>query len=326
MLVLANNERIFYILTMTERASTYSKIISPEEYNRIISFEHLYISASDRVIKELIDSYRPKERIAEVVEIGCGPARVLPLMAGIAGIHLTGVDHDSVFLDYAKQIVHEKSLPVDLVHANITDWKLGKMIDVCYSQGVHHHIGKKIDTSRYLNNVVSQLTKDGVYILSDEFLPEYVTEDERKTKAVIWYSHVIASAKRLHQDYLAQEEAKTLLDDLYEGNEEFDEVKSQEQIRLVLDVCTAIDQEARNGSIQEADRLAKEFFADLAKKRNAHQHGDITIDLSRGDFKICDSVLRKEIQKAGLSVIEVRKVGPVDTIGGMAVYVLKKGE
>jgi SAM-dependent methyltransferase len=141
---------MLYIFSMAERTSTYSKIISPEEYNRIISFEHLYISASDRVIKELIEFYRPKERMAEVVEIGCGPARVLPLIARIEGIHLTGVDHDSVFLEYAKQLVKEKSLPVDLINANITDWKLGKEIDICYSQGVHHHIGKKTDTKLYL--------------------------------------------------------------------------------------------------------------------------------------------------------------------------------
>lgn len=309
---------------MAERTSTYSKIISPEEYNRIISFEHLYISASDRVIKELIESYRPKDRTAEVVEIGCGPARVLPLMAGIAGIRLTGVDHDSVFLEYAKQLVQEKSLSVHLVNANIADWKLGKAIDICYSQGVHHHIGKKTDTQTYLKNIASQLTKDGIYILSDEFLPEYRTEDERKIKAVIWYSHVIASAKRLNQKYLAQEEAKTLLDDLYEGSEQQDEVKNQDQIQLVLDACKTIDQEARNERTQGAEGLAKKFISELAKKRNIDQQGDVTIDLSRGDFKICDSVFKKEMQEAGLLVLEVRKIGPVDTIGGMAVYVLKK--
>jgi hypothetical protein len=160
--------------------------------------------------------------------------------------------------------------------------------------------------------------------LSDEFLPEYSTEDERKIKAVIWYSHVIASAKRLNQEYLAQEEAKTLLDDLYEGNEQHDEIKNQDQIRLVLDACAAIDQEARNERMQEAEVLAKGFLSELAKKKNTNQQGDVTMDLSRGDLKICDSALRRETEDAGFSVADVRKIGPVDTIGGMTVYVLKK--
>ncbi len=308
---------------MPMKTATYSKIISPEDYNRIITFEHLYISASDRVIKELIETYKPTDRTAEVVEIGCGPARILPLIAQISDIHLTGIDHDSEFVRYAQSEISSLGDDVHVIQSDFISYIHPVKVDVFYSQGVHHHIGKGEPTKVYLSAVVSQLTKDGVYIVSDEFLPEYKDEKDRKLKAVIWYSHVIASAKRIGQEYLAQEEAKTLLDDLYEVEKAGNELKSHEQIELVLRHCTTIDDFARSGEIKLANEKAARFLDELSLLENRNISGDNTIDLSRGDYKISDSIFRKEMNQAGLEVIERRTIGPVDTIGGMAVYVTK---
>jgi cyclopropane fatty-acyl-phospholipid synthase-like methyltransferase len=308
---------------MAERIATYSRIITPEEYNRIISKEHLYISASDRAIKEFVEKYRPKNRIAEVVEIGCGPARVLPLIATVSDLNLMGIDHDEGFLNYARTVIKEGCVNASVVKSDISTWQHSQPVDIFYSQGVHHHIGKSHDLREYLNNVRRQLAAEGVYILSDEFLPEYTDEVHRQLKAVIWYSHIITSAKRLKYDYLAQEEAKTLLDDLYEGEEHHDDVKTEEQIRLVLEHCTNIDQAALLGEIAQAEKLAEKFLNSLSNIRNIETHGDITTDLSRGDFKICESVFRAEVEQAGFEIVERKTVGPVDSIGGMAVYVLR---
>lgn len=163
----------------------------------------------------------------------------------------------------------------------------------------------------YLQNVAGQLVPEGIYVVADEFLSEYRNEDERKINAVVWYSHVIASAKRAGHDYLAEEEAKTLLDDLNEASN--DSMKSRDQIALVLDSCDAI----------KTTDQARDFLSALKPLMGVRVTGDETIDLSRGDYKICDSVFRREIEEADLRVVERVTVGPVDTIGGMAVYVLK---
>jgi hypothetical protein len=55
---------LLFFFHIAERAATYSKIITPEEYNRIISKEHLYISTSDRVIKDFIEIKAHKKQRA----------------------------------------------------------------------------------------------------------------------------------------------------------------------------------------------------------------------------------------------------------------------
>ena len=309
---------------MSDHAATYSKIISPEEYNEIISRQHVYISASDKLIIDAINYYKPTDRIAEVVELGCGPARVLEQVAGVVNnIHLLGIDYDEAFLEYAKKLLENAPTQVDLVHADFTGWSSDKQIDIFYSQGVHHHIGKGQDLKTYLMKVYEILTNEGVYIVSDEFIPEYIDESARKVKAVIWYTHVIAAARRTHYDYLAQEEAKTLLDDLYESESDCG-IKSSDQINLVLRSANELDSQSRAGDLEKSQELADKFLKKLGKLQSTTQTGDVTLDLSRGDYKICDSVFRKEVEESGFRILDRKTIGPVDTIGGMSVYILQK--
>lgn len=306
---------------MAEKLATYSRIIAPEDYNRMITSEHVYISASDRVVRDLIGRYKPSGRVAEVVELGCGPARILGQMASLPSVRVTGVDHDSTFLAYARE--HMLGLGVRVEQGDITSWKSGSPVDVFYSQGMHHHVAKGRDLQLYLRNVFGQLAEGGAYVVSDEFLPEYVGEDERRRKAVIWYCHVIAAAKRTGHIALAEEEAKTLLDDLAESAKS-DDVKSRAQLASVMSGCDSVDKAARTGDVTRAEQLADAFLAELASKANRQPSGDEAMDLSRGDYKICDSVFRTEVEAAGFRVVDRVTVGPVDVIGGMAVYVLQR--
>ena len=305
------------IFKIMVREVTYSKIISPEEFNRINTEEHLYIKVSDAVIVKFIEEIRKKlGRNIEVVEIGCGPARILGEIAKIKNINLTAIDHDKDFVAYARKKVKGAEVKV----ADIETYNHGKPVDVFYSQGVHHHIAKP---PKYFQNIRKQLNNNGIFILSDEFLPNYNSEEERRLRAVIWYSHIISHAQKNNHKILAQEEAKTLLDEL---NTEIDEsrIKTEEQINLVLSQVDIIDEEARKGNVSRAEIIVKKFLNNLSKIYNYKQSGDPTLDLSRGDYKICDKVFREEIKSAGFTVEKFKAVGPIDSIGAMVVYVLKK--
>ncbi|MGN6671332.1 MAG: hypothetical protein ACTHJ4_07340, partial [Candidatus Nucleicultricaceae bacterium] len=163
----------------------------------------------------------------------------------------------------------------------------------------------------------------GYYILIDEFIPHYTTPQEREIRIVIWYAHVIAHALRHHYLYLAQEESKILLDDLYEGRSAGN-IKSQEQIDLVLRRVETIDRAAREGKLEEAKALSNTFLLELEGYHNLEKHGDLTIDLSRGDFKISDQALKKEVEKVGFIIEEAKAFGHAETIGSVSVYILKK--
>ncbi len=301
---------------------TYSQIIGPADYNRLIA-EHLYIGTADKAIARIVTYHGNNDSPIEVVELGCGPARILPLLARVNGINLTGVDHDKTFIDYAQQVIRGQKLPASVVLDDVTTYRHCKPIDIAVSQGFHHHVMKGEPTRQYLLNVHSQLKRDGVYIVGDEYLPDYSNDDERLVRAAIWYSHIINAALQGNHQQLAVEEAKTLIDDLAEGTQE-GVVKSEAQINLVLDSVSLIDRVARMNEAPQAEMLANSLVKQLASMRSATETSDPSMSLSRGDFKVCHRVFEQEVTAAGFVIAGVKSVGPIETIGGLVVYVLRK--
>ncbi len=307
---------------MAQHTATYSKIISPEEYNRIMTNEHLYIAVADKVIKDFVEKEVCGKTNPEVIEIGCGPARITPLFLQIPNIHLTAIDYDLDFIDHAKKVLKPYNSRVKVVNADVSTYVHSKSIDIFYSQGFHHHVQKGKVTERYLKNIYNQLKDGGAYVLGDENPAAYSNLEDRLLKLIIWYSHIISNAKKLGFNYLAQEEAKTFLDDLYENYDD-EAVKSKEQIDLILSWVDKID-EASSEKIDKATFLAENLLEILRKKRNIKEVGDTTVDLSRGDYKISDTEFRKEIENIGFKVEKVERVGPSKDIGGLYIYLLRK--
>jgi trans-aconitate methyltransferase len=300
---------------------TYSQIINPQDYNRIMTEEHLYISAADRFLADSI-----KEEInnscAHVVELGCGPGRILPLIRKtIPDAHLSAIEADEDFAQYAKSLVIDAN--INIIMSDVASYKFENPVNVFYSQGFHHHVSKATKTKQYLQNIYNNLVKNGIYILSDEFLPEYNDEQQREVKAIIWYSHIIAHALLHGYDYLAQEEAKTLLDDIYEGRSSHG-LKNKAQIDFVLSQVTTIDTYARKQEIDLLNKAIEYFQENLEKHHNLKAAGDLTVDLSRHDYKICESVLKKEVEDVGFNIEKSKSFGPIKDIGAMSVYILRK--
>ena len=299
--------------------SHYSDIISAENYNRLMSEEHLYINTSDRYIARVIAD-RAKDKAIEVVEVGCGPARITGLVGEGNNVKLTAVEIDSVYASHAKEKLKDKN--INVVEENVCVYKHGKPVDIFYSQGFHHHMPKGEITNKYLKQVYSQLKPGGVYILSDEFVPNYVSSDDRERKLLVWYSHIIANALNHNYTYLAEEEAKTLLDDLYSGRVK-EHIKSKKQIDFVLSRVSDIDKAARSSDQNTVNALVDEFIEGLTHFTGNHDDPKEMV-LSRGDYKICDGVFRQEVGDIGFKVLSSRAFGPIDNIGAMVVYTLEK--
>jgi 2-polyprenyl-3-methyl-5-hydroxy-6-metoxy-1,4-benzoquinol methylase len=304
-----------------DNSSHYSAIIGPAEYNQIISNEHLYIKASDKFIistlKEKIKSFEH----AEIVELGCGPGRLLQQSAMLTNYcNITAVDNDEDFVNYTKQNITHPN--INIILDDIKTYQHPKPVTHFYSQGVHHHIPKEQQNYTYLKNVADQLISGGYYILSDEFIPYYSNEHERSICLVIWYSHIIYHAVRAGYHYLAQEEAKTFLDDLFEG-QTVEGYKTENQIQLVLTTCGEINKAAEI-NIEQAKYLADSLIDEISQLSTKSPSGKTAVDLSRGDYKICDEILRQEIEPLGFSVEAIKRFGPIYDIGGMYVYLLRK--
>jgi len=307
--------------TTKRQMPTYSTIITPADYNHIITDEHLYIAQADRVVRDLIIAERDERGAREVVEVGCGPARLLPLLSTVEGVHLTGVDYDAAFVAYARSQMPS----LDIILADVAEYRHATAVDVFVSQGFHHHVAKGDNCQKYLENLYGQLNFGGAYIVGDEFLPHYESEQERKMKAVVWYSHIIAAAQKMKYDYLAQEEAKTLLDDLFEGDcVGWEHFKSVGKIELVLGCAREINSLAMRNNTRGVVERVGELLVQLYGSVEHIFEKDVSVRLSRGDFKICEQVFRLEVEEVGFKIEKKIRIGPNRDIGGMEVYVLRK--
>lgn len=302
----------------------YSDIVAPEEYNRQIG-QHLYISDADEIISAILHQHVINLRqICELLELGPGPARLLPLLSNIPGTNLTGIDHDPIFVDYGRSLLQERRSTATLLQADVLTYKHPKKIDAVVSQGFHHHVPKGHETIAYLANVRDQLSPQGIYVLGDEFLPHYENKEMRYRKAVIWYSHIIAHALRNGHEGLAKGEAETLQDELSQCDSE--EMRKH-QTPLILEWAPRISQAAQKEDWEEVNQCVEVFIgerSEISMHISGREEGTQRQPVpSRGDFKICHAVFQKEVEEAGFQIIGVSSIGPIHTIGAMVVYTLK---
>ena len=262
-------------------------------------------------------------RGTEIVDVGCGPGRVSKQLSKLLKknnlITITGIDIDTDFLAYSKS--HSGS-NITFKKANIISYEHGIPVDVFFSIGVHHHIEKGWQMSQYLSNLHTQLADDGVYIISDEFIPDYTDENERDYSLAIWYSHVISHAIKNGFDYLALEEAHIFLDDLLEGRIE-QLYKNEDQIQIVL----ASVSEISNATIEANKDHQKTAINKLLSTLEAtfdSKFSTSKTSLTRRDYKVCDKVFRNEMKQAGFIVQSQKSFGDIEKTGGMSVYMLKK--
>ncbi len=301
---------------------TYSQIIAPTVYNRLME-QHRYIPEADRYIVSLVRALaRRQSGPMKVLEIGCGPARLLRKLDKVNKINLVGLDHDQDFVVAGERIIERQGGSATIIYDDISTHRADKQYDIVISQGMHHHIPKD-DVPSYLENVRQFLAPGGHYVVGDEFLAPYRDEHDRQIVAILWYSHIIASALSKKQSILFTEEAKTLLDDLAMGE---DNPKTQEQINHVLGSVREIDHAVTRGNMLMARRLARQLLSTVTVLTPTNRNGDNRLDLSRGDFKVSGEVFRREVTVAGFQITDARWFGPIDVSGAMGVFVLRKEE
>lgn len=290
-------------------ADMYDQIISAVIYIRLMC-QHLYVLQTDLMLRDLVRKYAPKG--GEVVGLGCGPGRMERVFTN-EDFNLTCVDVAGQFLEYARKALGW----IRFVLADAATYSHGRLVDVFYSQGFNHHdlFGK------YLRNIFRQLRPGGVYILCDECLAPYRNERERRVKSVLWHAHIIADALARGHRQLAIEEAKTLIDDLSWDRPWH---KTKAQIKLVLKSVAEIEYHSARGNVRNAHRLAKKFLARLESRRGNTLTGDPKLDLSRGDHKVSEAVLRARVTRAGFVVESVLHVGPAGVSGSFIVMVLRR--
>jgi SAM-dependent methyltransferase len=281
---------------------SYSELITAENYNRMMTKEHLYIAQSDRVICHLLKKFRSEvSEVRQVLEIGSGPMRITrqildSLRDGNKPFELTILDHDPKFVEYSKQVIESQQLPITIFESDITTFEPNSKIDIAISQGFHHHIDPE-----YLLNLRKILSQNGIYIIGDEFIAPYNDVGERKINALIWYSHIIANAQHRGYYQLAWEEAKTFLDDI--SANKLINPKNEDLIRYIITKSCEIQESAKG------EPIAKNVLDEIAGSNI--QTNEPIMNLSRGDNKISKEVFVAQAQDSGFGHKLIKSIEPI---------------
>lgn len=191
----------------------YSELIEPNNYHNIMR-DHMYIRETDERIYHLIEEKTKKtSRTLNICEIGAGTGALTELIVKIKNINLIVIEIDINFYNIlVKKFSKYKNVTV--VNTDIVNYNFKENIDIFFSMGVHHHISKGKRTLDYLKHVKLNLVEGGTYLLADEFIPNYDNDKERTLNLILWFSHIIESARSQGFNRLAIEEARTLYYDI----------------------------------------------------------------------------------------------------------------
>jgi SAM-dependent methyltransferase len=279
----------------------------------MMTSEHLYIAQSDREICKLLKKLRLETPEAEqILEIGSGPMRITrqiltSLQTNKKPFELTILDHDPRFVEYSRQLIQSEQLPITIFESDITNFEPSFKIDMAMSQGFHHHIDPK-----YLRNLRNILSPKGAYIVGDEFIAPYKDEEERKVKALIWYSHIITNAMRQRYYQLAWEEAKTFLDDISPNKSV--SPKNEDLIQYIITKSCEIE------NSKKSKQIAKSVLDEIAEINV--ESNEPLMCLSRGDNKISKEVFVAQAHEAGFTHKLIKSIG--NNKGCLSVFILAK--
>jgi len=140
------------------------------DINILMRQGHVYIADVERLYLELVEHHCRRYEQPRVLEIGCA--------SGISSQRLAEI------LPHAEVFAQEEYAPfAELARERLRDTRvrlhteslarLSGSFDVIVSGGAHHHM-----PDGYLNQVRALLRDNGVFVLADEFCPEYCTPEQ----------------------------------------------------------------------------------------------------------------------------------------------------
>jgi len=186
----------------------YDLVSSPEMFHRFMR-KHLFIPDSDAAAVALACQFlTSRKENYRVLEIGSGTGALTEklILAGIDTID--SVEPDRKLSEYWLHLRDTRGLSQRGQHyqMELEEFAAVSVVkyDLIISQGLHHHIPEKRQRSESEQDDLYRLTflricrdllrRDGVYVLSDEFLTEYTGHEQRRLVLDRWYRHVISSA------------------------------------------------------------------------------------------------------------------------------------
>ena len=200
--------------------------------------------------------YREQISPVSILDVCCGPGNFPNhLSLYVPDIHVTGIDLNEGFLDYARKAYG--NLGWLFINADASDFDLGKKFDFVTASSAYHHIPDE-KKCLFLEKIVSHLAEEGRVIVCENFLPSY--NDGSRTDAVHRYYSALID---FYEHGNATPEAIRLIKEVYAL-----ELSGEEEHKV--DYQRFLEHVKKAGLEVEADRVIwqpREFQEDNAGSR-----------------------------------------------------------
>ncbi|MHB8898820.1 MAG: methyltransferase domain-containing protein [Thermoguttaceae bacterium] len=141
--------------------------------------------------------------VRRLLEPACGSGRLVAELAG-RGYEMVGLDLSRPSLRYLRRRLDRRKLKAEILHADMTDFALGRRVDAAYStfDGFRHLLTEEAARS-HLECVAGCLQPGGIYLLGLHLLPpdadeecvERWTEQRGRTRVTVTL-RVVATDRR----------------------------------------------------------------------------------------------------------------------------------
>jgi SAM-dependent methyltransferase len=173
-------------------------------YDQTIA-SHIYMDACNGSI-----AYRLLQAIGfpcnakKVLDLGAGTGQVSRFLGGFPGLIVEACDADDEAVKYFRSDAELRNVPFHQLDF-LAD-ELPHSYDGIVARGIYHHLPKSA-RPQFLKKMTENAQ---VFILADEGIREYHSEEERLHNCASWYGLVIKEARRRGFDQLAEIESSFL--------------------------------------------------------------------------------------------------------------------
>lgn len=191
-----------------------SAYISVIEYDQHEEQHAYYIELADMIVKKIQSHSMALGRRIRVLELGAGTGLFTKRLSTLDSVETVAVEIDWACyvqlrhnIQRLKRINKELKMTCHNEDSRIFDPEGN--FDIIVSVFADHHI-KPYDKPAYLENVKQNLNPDGMFIVGDEFIPEYSGVKERREALEKYHGHIIDIANSQNQAELAKLETAAL--------------------------------------------------------------------------------------------------------------------
>jgi len=204
--------QVFNKSMMNKRNTEMSEYVSVEDYDKHEEEHAYYKEMMEEMLKQFNVFYDKPGRY-EVLEFGSGTGiftRRLVSLENIAKVAAVEIDW-GCYLKLQHNLNKSKSDKFILFYEDSRSFNPPGKYDAIFSSFADHHI-RSIDKKGYLENVINNLVKGGVFIVGDEFLPEYDKGniESRDNALRAYHGHIIDIANKNGHTVLVQLETAAL--------------------------------------------------------------------------------------------------------------------